>query len=482
MARKSVGSSSCCHGQREAASISRVGDVGLLALRAQPAGEPLGEDAVERGADEEGLDPHLDETGDGARGVVGVQGREHEVTGEGGLDGDLGGLVVADLTEQHDVGVRPQDRPQRPGERQPGLGIGLHLVDAGQAVLDRVLDRDHVDLGLVDQVQRGVERGRLTRSGRAGDQEHAVRLDVGLAPLLEVRLLEAEVGQLQHGGRVVQDSHDDLLAPHDGQARHAKVDLACRRPGTESRPSWGTRRSAMSISAMILSRLMTPDWIDLRRAHDLVQHAVDAEPDPQIAFARLDVDVGGPVRDRLGDEQVDELDDRGVVDDLLDAGERVVFLVVVERVSQLVERLIAAVVAVDRRHQVGLGGDDGLDVAAGQRADVVDREDVRRVGHRDDQPAVLVADRERDVAAGDAGAMLATALPSTGNSAEVDERKPDLLGECGDELGLGDHPEVDQHPAEAAPEPLLLLDRRRQLRLDRRDRRRGGCRRAASPC
>ena len=29
----------------------------------------------------------------------------------------------------------------------------------------------------------------------------------------------------------------------------------------------------------------------LRRAHDLVQHAVDAKPHPQIALARLDVDV-----------------------------------------------------------------------------------------------------------------------------------------------------------------------------------------------
>ena len=30
---------------------------------------------------------------------------------------------------------------------------------------------------------------------------------------------------------------------------------------TESRPSCGIRRSAMLMSAMIFSRLMTPDWI-----------------------------------------------------------------------------------------------------------------------------------------------------------------------------------------------------------------------------
>ena len=64
---------------------------------------------------------------------------------------------------------------------------------------------------------------------------------------------------------------------------------------------------------------MTPAWIDFGRAHDLVQHAVDAEPDPQVVLGRLDVDVGRAVLHRLGDQQVDELDDRRVLDDLVDA-------------------------------------------------------------------------------------------------------------------------------------------------------------------
>ena len=62
--------------------------------------------------------------------VVGVQRREHEVTGERGLDRDVDGLGVADLTDQDDVGVLTQDRPQRAGEGQPALRVDLHLVDA----------------------------------------------------------------------------------------------------------------------------------------------------------------------------------------------------------------------------------------------------------------------------------------------------------------------------------------------------------------
>ena len=152
--------------------------VRVLALVAQPAGEPLGDHAVERARDEERLDAHLDEPQRGRRGVVGVQRRQHHVTGERGLDRDDRGLAVADLTDEHDVGVGTQDRPQRRREREPGLRVDLHLVDAGQPVLDRVLDRDDVAVGLVERVERRVERGRLSRTGRAGHEDRAVRLAV----------------------------------------------------------------------------------------------------------------------------------------------------------------------------------------------------------------------------------------------------------------------------------------------------------------
>ena len=44
-----------------------------------------------------------------------------------------------------------------------------------------------------------------------------------------------------------------------------------------------------------------------------VQHAVDAKAHVEKQVARLDVDVGGPFVDRLGDEDVDQRDDRGVL-------------------------------------------------------------------------------------------------------------------------------------------------------------------------
>ena len=65
---------------------------------------------------------------------------------------------------------------------------------------------------------------------------------------------------------------------------------------------------------MIFTREMTP--ATMRRGHGrgLEQHAVDAEAHAQLGcLVGLEVDVRGAVLDRLGDDLVDELDDRRVV-------------------------------------------------------------------------------------------------------------------------------------------------------------------------
>src|SRR5690606_606833 len=195
------------HGARvggiEAGDLLRRGLVLLTALGAQTPGETLGDDAVDRRADEEWLDVHLDQTRDRRRRVVRVQRREHEVTGEGRLDRDLGRLLVADLTEQDHVRVGTQDRAQRRGAGEAGLDVHLHLVDAGDAVLDRVLDRDDVDLGTRDLVERRVQRGRLARARGAGDEDHAVRLREAALVVRVVVGTDAQVFEVHRGRRVV---------------------------------------------------------------------------------------------------------------------------------------------------------------------------------------------------------------------------------------------------------------------------------------
>ena len=63
---------------------------------------------------------------------------------------------------------------------------------------------------------------------------------------------------------------------------------------------------------MILIRREHRGQQPARRAVALDQHAVDAVADADAVGERLDVDVAGPEADRFLNDQVDELDDRGV--------------------------------------------------------------------------------------------------------------------------------------------------------------------------
>ena len=90
-------------------------------------------------------------------------------------DRDLRGLAVADLADHDDVGVVAQERAQARREGQVDLRVDLRLRDALELVLDRILDGEDVEVGRVDLGEAGVERRRLARAGRAGDQQDAVR-------------------------------------------------------------------------------------------------------------------------------------------------------------------------------------------------------------------------------------------------------------------------------------------------------------------
>ena len=66
---------------------------------------------------------------------------------------------------------------------------------------------------------------------------------------------------------------------------------------------------------MILMRLMIAAW---KRwicggTWCVVQHAVDAVADREVVLVRLDVDVAGPLVDRLEENLVDQLDDAGLL-------------------------------------------------------------------------------------------------------------------------------------------------------------------------
>ena len=149
---------------------------GLAAGLAQPARQALRDDQAHRGRDGIGLHAHVDQARQRLRRVVGVQGREHQVAGLRGLDGDFRGFEVADFADHHHVRILAQEGAQRRGEGQAHLVVDVDLVDAGQVDFRRVLRGGDVRVFRVQDVEAGVQRHGLARAGGAGDQDHALRL------------------------------------------------------------------------------------------------------------------------------------------------------------------------------------------------------------------------------------------------------------------------------------------------------------------
>jgi hypothetical protein len=100
------------------------------------------------------LDADIDQAGDGAGRVVGVERAENEVAGERGVDGDGGRFQIANFTDHDDVGRLAQHGAQRGGKGHAHVFVDRDLVDAVELVFDRILHRDDLAVGLVDELRQ----------------------------------------------------------------------------------------------------------------------------------------------------------------------------------------------------------------------------------------------------------------------------------------------------------------------------------------
>lgn len=144
--------------------------------RTESAYQSLGDNADDGICDQVGFDAHILQTGDGAGGGIGMQGTYHQVSGDGRLYGDAGGLLVTDLTDHDDIRVLTQDGTQCRCESQVCLGVDLYLVDTVNIGLDRILNGDDVHVFFIQFAQCGIQGGGLTTSGRSGYQDDTVRI------------------------------------------------------------------------------------------------------------------------------------------------------------------------------------------------------------------------------------------------------------------------------------------------------------------
>ena len=155
-----------------------------------------------------------------------MQGTQHQVAGERAFDGDLGGLAVADLAHHDHVGVVAEEVPHRRGEGEARRAVDLHLLDAVDAVLHRVLDGEDVDALLGQRLQHGVERGGFAAAGGAADEEQAVVAGDQVVDALAVARAQADLPEVAQALRGVEQADGHALAVDARQHRDAQVDGA----------------------------------------------------------------------------------------------------------------------------------------------------------------------------------------------------------------------------------------------------------------
>src|SRR5438105_4813507 len=285
----------------------------FFALRADTARQSLRSDELHGRGDEERLDAHVHETVDRRRRIVRVQSGEHEMSGQRRFDRDLRRLEVADLTDQNDVRVLPEERSQRGGEVQSDRLFHLHLIDAGQIEFDRIFGGHDVDFGRIHFRQRRVKRIRLAAACGPGHKNHSPRFEDRFLEFRQRLLLEAELGHVEAQVVLVEKAENDLLSEECRKNGDAKVELFVL-----------VFELDLELDASVLRKALFGD-VELRenlharghgvaqlerRVHDLVEDSVDAEADAKFFFVRLDVNVGCAAFDGVGEHEVAELHDR----------------------------------------------------------------------------------------------------------------------------------------------------------------------------
>ena len=142
------------------------------------------------------------------------------------------------------------------GERQPDLRIHVDLVDPVHLIFDRVFDGDDLLVGLIDALQRGVERGRFAAAGRPGDQKNAVRQRRVILHARQHVLVEAQALEIvEIAGGAVEQTHHDAFAVQRRQRGNAQVDFAAQRLDLDA-AVLRQRRSAIFSFAISFTREM----------------------------------------------------------------------------------------------------------------------------------------------------------------------------------------------------------------------------------
>ena len=219
-----------------------------------------------------------------------MQGGQHQVAGERGLHRDLRGLEVADFADHDDVRVLTQDRAQGLGKGHVDPGIDLGLTDAFQVVLDRILDRHDIDRACIDPIERRIERGGFSRTGRPGHQHDAMRLMNQPIEVDQGRIGHAELGQIEPAGLLLEQTQHRALAVPGWEGRDPNI----------NRTPADAQRDAAVLGQAFLGNIEARHDLDPRDqrgmqlalgSYHIAQRTIDPKAHHRIGLEGLDMDV-----------------------------------------------------------------------------------------------------------------------------------------------------------------------------------------------
>ena len=119
------------------------------------------------------------------------------MAGEGRFNGNFSCLVIANLAHQNLVRVLPENGSQGAGKGHINVVIDRNLHNPINVILNRILGRDQFVFDPVQLRERGVQRGRFTRTGWAGDQNDTVGSFDHIAEFCHQFGTHADVVQIQ---------------------------------------------------------------------------------------------------------------------------------------------------------------------------------------------------------------------------------------------------------------------------------------------
>ena len=389
------------------------------------------------------------------------------MTGESGAQADLGGFLIAHLAHQHDVRVLTQGGAQHAGEAQVDLGIDLHLIDPRQAVFHRVFHGDDLLLRAVQFGKPGIQRGGLTRTGRAGDQHHAI------GALQQAAKARQQVGrhatgvQMEDPGALIQQTHHHRFAELYRHGRDPHIQAAVLHPDVEAavlrQPLLGDIQAGHDLQAHHQRRSHP------RLLHDLLaEHAIDTLTDAHHALIRLDVNVRGFHLHRILEQRLQQTHHRclaGVVGAQLGKVEVAVLQLAFQLAGNRSDFAGAPVDQIEGGQELRLAHHRRQHAGLENALHLVEGEQVQRVGHADQQAAAFTG---QDDGAETPRHGLGQALHEVLVELEVtqfDKGNLQLLGQGGEQLDLADQAHVDHRATELGTGAFLLLQRLLQLQF-----------------